>query len=72
MNTKHMHHLIPFVSCVSFLLTQTAHADDSKENTSVQQLETMTFTASRADGLQEKSKQTSKIDEKQLELLKQG
>ncbi|MFH7807383.1 TonB-dependent receptor [Acinetobacter sp. BSP-153] len=67
-----MHHLIPFVSCVSFLLTQTAHADDSKENTSVQQLETMTFTASRADGLQEKSKQTSKIDEKQLELLKQG
>ena len=41
----------------------------SSENT-VQQLETMTFTASRADGVQEKSKQTTKIDEKQLELLK--
>lgn len=38
----------------------------------IQQLETMTFTASRADGVQENSKQTTKIDEKQLELLKQS
>lgn len=44
----------------------------SSSNNAVQTLETITVTASRADGVQEKSKQTTKIDEKQLELLKQG
>ncbi len=32
----------------------------------------MTFTASRADEVQEKSKQVTNLDEKQIELLKNG
>lgn len=58
-----------FISNSSF--AENSEKVSPSENT-VQQLETMTFTASRADGVQEKSKQTTKIDEKQLELLKQG
>lgn len=58
-----------FISNSSF--AENSEQVSSSEN-AVQQLETMTFTASRADGVQEKSKQTTKIDEKQLELLKQG
>lgn len=58
-----------FISNSSF--AENSEKISPSENT-VQQLETMTFTASRADGVQEKSKQTTKIDEKQLELLKQG
>lgn len=58
-----------FISNSSF--AENSEKVSLSENT-VQQLETMTFTASRADGVQEKSKQTTKIDEKQLELLKQG
>lgn len=58
-----------FISNSSF--AENSEKVSPAENT-VQQLETMTFTASRADGVQEKSKQTTKIDEKQLELLKQG
>ena len=58
-----------FISNSSF--AENSEKVSPSENT-VQQLETMTFTASRADGVQEKSKQTTKIDEKQLGLLKQG
>ena len=58
-----------FISNSSF--AENSEKVSPSENT-VQQLETMTFIASRADGVQEKSKQTTKIDEKQLELLKQG
>lgn len=59
-----------FISQSSF--AQSSDKVSSSENKTVQQLETITFTASRADGVQGESKQTTKIKEKQLELLKQG
>src|SRR3990167_9509183 len=56
-----------FISNSSF--AENSEKVSPSENT-VQQLETMTFTASRADEVQEKSKQVTKLDEKQIELLK--
>ena len=58
-----------FISNSSF--AENSEKVSPSENT-VQQLETMTFTASRADEVQEKSKQVTKLDEKQIELLKNG
>ncbi|MFT4060700.1 MAG: TonB-dependent receptor [Legionella sp.] len=58
-----------FISNSSFAETQ--ENISASENT-IQQLETLKFTASRTDEIQEKSKQITKIDEKRLELLKQG
>ncbi len=61
--------MIIFISNLSF--AENSEKVSPSENT-VQQLETMTFTASRADEVQEKSKQVTKLDEKQIELLKNG
>lgn len=58
-----------FISNSSF--AENSEKVSPSENT-VQQLETMTFTASRADEVQEKSKQVTNLDEKQIELLKNG
>ncbi|MEB3753764.1 TonB-dependent receptor [Acinetobacter sp. MD2(2019)] len=65
-------HLIPLVSCVSFLFTQAACANDNNSNdlNSIQTLKTINLTVSRSDEVQEKSKQVTKLDEKQIELLK--
>ncbi len=76
MNRKYIHpyHLIPFVSCASLLFIASAHANDVQNNATdqneVQTLKTITVTASRSDDVQEKSKQVTKLDEKQIELLK--
>lgn len=58
-----------FISNSSFAESQ---EQISSSEPAVQQLETMTFTASRSQDVQTNSKQTTKIDEKQLELLKQS
>ena len=69
--------LFPILATTGVIFISNSSFAENSEKVSpsehtVQQLETMTFTASRADGVQEKSKQTTKIDEKQLGLLKQG
>jgi hypothetical protein len=68
--------LFPILATTGVIFISNSSFENSEkvspsENT-VQQLETMTFTASRADEVQEKSKQVTNLDEKQIELLKNG
>lgn len=78
MNIKliHHHHLIPFVSCAGLFFTAFTHANKVQEKpfdqNQVQTLAAITSVATRSDELSSSSKQTTKLDEKQLELLKNG
>jgi iron complex outermembrane receptor protein len=70
-------HLIPLASCASIFLSPLSYANESLENASakkpaVQQLETISVTATRSDAVQENSKQVTKLNEKEIELLKNG
>ena len=69
--------LIPILSITGCIfLTNTSYAAsptsiaETENNTEI--LPTLTITATRSDKVQEKSKQVTKLDEKQLELLKNG
>ncbi|MEG1708524.1 MAG: TonB-dependent siderophore receptor, partial [Acinetobacter sp.] len=67
--------LIPLLSISGFIfLTNSSFAASPSEieesEKKVERLPTLTITATRADEVQEKSKQVTKLDEKQLELLK--
>ena len=69
--------IIKLASCTSIFLTPLVYANESLENTndqsaSVQKLETITILASRADAVQENSKQVTKLDEKEIQLLRNG
>lgn len=68
------YHLIPLVSCASLLFAPFTYANSVQEKQTdqkdIQQLATITVTASRADEIQSTAKQVTKLDEKQLELLK--
>lgn len=76
MNIKYIHHyhLIPLVSCASLFFTALTHANEAQEKQSdqneVQKLATITSVATRSDELSSSAKQVTKLDEKQLELLK--
>lgn len=76
MNIKYIHHyhLIPLVSCASLFFTALTHANEAQEKQSdqneVQKLATITSVATRSDELSSSAKQITKLDEKQLELLK--
>lgn len=70
-------HILPLASCASIFLSPLSYANELLENTStknapVQQLETISVTASRSDAVQENSKQVTKLNEKEIELLKNG
>ncbi|MEG0653127.1 MAG: hypothetical protein RR479_13035, partial [Acinetobacter sp.] len=58
-------HLIPLVTCASFFFLPVVHAneqlDSSSDQDNVQKLKAITLTASRADEVQEKSKQVTKL-----------
>ena len=69
--------LIPLLSISGFIfLTNSSFAASPSEieesEKKIERLPTLTITATRADEVQEKSKQVTKLDEKQLELLKNG
>ena len=69
--------IIKLASCASIFLTPFVYANEPLENTndqsaSVQKLETITVSASRADVVQENSKQVTKLDEKEIQLLRNG
>lgn len=69
--------IIKLASCASIFLTPFVYANEALENTndqsaSVQKLETLTVSASRADVVQENSKQVTKLDEKEIQLLRNG
>ncbi|MGA8884693.1 MAG: TonB-dependent receptor [Acinetobacter sp.] len=76
MNIKYIHHyhLIPLVSCASLFFTALTHANEAQEKQSdqneVQKLATITSVVTRSDELSSSAKQVTKLDEKQLELLK--
>lgn len=76
MNIKYIHHyhLIPLVSCASLFFTALTHANEAQEKQSdqneVQKLATITSVATRSDELSSSAKQVTKLDEKQIELLK--
>ena len=69
--------MLKFASYASMFLTPFVHANESLENTTqqnnlVHQLETIVVTASRSDAVQENAKQVTKIDEKEIQLLRNG
>lgn len=76
MLSKYIHssQFIGCVSCASLFFMPIVHANNFNQNTSrsddVQKLETITITASRSDDVQEQAKQVTRLDEKQIELLK--
>ena len=69
--------LIPILSITGCIfLTNTSYAASptsiAETENNAEILPTLTITATRSDEVQEKSKQVTKLDEKQLELLKNG